>query len=448
MKDDLLQNITDFFIHHYKGGTVLLAYSGGPDSTALFHLIQIGGIIPLKNLHVCHVDHGWREESSKEAEELKKEVDRTDAHFYLKKLSKEIFEGRRSWEDLARQERKKAFHDLYRSLGCSCLILGHQADDQAETVLKRILEGASLAHFRSMDMVEDQDGMAVWRPLLRTPKEKILIWLQSRGISFHEDKTNVDPRFLRSRIRNTILPSLEEHFGKSIRSNLIHCADQARLLHSHLERCTQDLGEQAIEGPFGLMWEASLLQKKDPLELDFFLRQLFRKEGEPAPSRTLLQNILDACQQGSANARFPLKKNAMAIADRGYFFWLRKPIPMWDCEMSFKTGTYPVDNGKWVLERSPFAASSNWHSMWKGALSFEAPEGCTLLKPYLPSLMYSRSKDMDEWMCAHKVPAFLRRALPLLADESGILGELLTGALSTTDKKGMFYTLHFENNKN
>ena len=130
MKDRLLQTVKNFLNSRSPlDSPLLLGLSGGPDSLALFHLLlETSSFVPFK-LHVAHVDHGWREESSKEAQWLKSYVEKWGVPFYLKKL-----EGCLN-EEAAREGRLSFFSSLYRELGCKALLLGHQGDDQAETVL-------------------------------------------------------------------------------------------------------------------------------------------------------------------------------------------------------------------------------------------------------------------------------------------------------------------------
>src|SRR5271165_84222 len=97
------------------------------------------------DLHIAHVDHGWRPESSAEAEQLKSDVERLKLPFYLKRL-----ENIPMKENEARSARLGFFKELYDKLGCQALILGHHGDDQSETVLKRILEGASFSALKGI----------------------------------------------------------------------------------------------------------------------------------------------------------------------------------------------------------------------------------------------------------------------------------------------------------
>ncbi|MBS0615955.1 MAG: tRNA lysidine(34) synthetase TilS [Verrucomicrobia bacterium] len=281
MKARILQSVKEFLKKNFQEGKPLLVgFSGGPDSTALVHaLIECG----CNDLHLCHIDHGWREESGKEAEKLQSQTKLPFHLFRLEKVAKT--------EDAARQARLKIFHQLYQKLGCQALVLGHQGDDQSETVLKRILEGAHLTSLGGILPVHSWEGMPIWRPLLQMCKTEIIQWLTKKNIPYLEDSTNDDPAYLRARMRHTIFPWLAKEFGKEIAENLRHLGTSAQELKKYLEARTQPLrqaivktkGHQSIDlNPF-FPWE--------PLELKSFLKSwlpLSRTELESLCS--LLQN--------------------------------------------------------------------------------------------------------------------------------------------------------------
>ena len=233
MKDLILQNVKQFLDRHYKSGQpILLGCSGGPDSLALLHLlIDCLQFFPL-SIHVAHIDHGWRAESRAEAERLMAHVQEFNLPFHLHILEK----GEAASELDARMARLKFFNSLYQKLDCQALVLAHQGDDQAETVLKRILEGASLYALGGIRPSTAFQNMQIWRPLLKVQKKDILQWLEKRNLKSVDDPTNADPKYLRSRMRVKILPDLEESFGKAVSANLIRFGDLADEIKEYLIR--------------------------------------------------------------------------------------------------------------------------------------------------------------------------------------------------------------------
>src|SRR5258708_5164832 len=129
--------IRSFFItHNLTEKPLLLALSGGPDSMALFYQL-----LDLNHpFQVAHVDHGWRAESSQEGAILEELCREKKIALHLRKLK---LEGA-NLEDLSRKARLLFFQEVCSKEKLEGVLLAHHADDQAETVLKRVLEGASL----------------------------------------------------------------------------------------------------------------------------------------------------------------------------------------------------------------------------------------------------------------------------------------------------------------
>lgn len=216
MKDTLLAHVRDFLRPRLTDRPVILALSGGPDSTCLLALLlKYQKLYPL-TLHVAHVDHGWRPESAAEATAL---CASCPVPFHLHTLDMDPTAS--NLEDLGRQERLLYFSHLYQELNAEALLMAHQADDQAETVLKRLFEGGPLHGLLPEKMLH---GMRILRPLLDIRKERLLAYLSAANIPYLTDSTNTDPRFLRSRMRQTLIPLLEAHFGKKITGPLCRLA--------------------------------------------------------------------------------------------------------------------------------------------------------------------------------------------------------------------------------
>jgi tRNA(Ile)-lysidine synthase len=246
---------------------ILLGYSGGPDSTALLHLL-----LPYRDrLHLAHVDHGWRPESGEEAEQLRKQAESLSLPFHSIRLNNNELS-----ESAARANRLDYFQELYRHLGAQALLLGHQADDQAELVLKRLLEGASLFALKGMQPVSTYEGMQVIRPLLSHTKREILQWLERRQIPYFSDATNRDTRFLRARMREETLPLLERSFGKGVARNLTFLGDEAEEIARYFSALNQPMLQRALsQGKI----ERSALSSLPPLQVRYFLREWIRAKG-------------------------------------------------------------------------------------------------------------------------------------------------------------------------
>ncbi len=205
------------------GEAILIACSGGPDSTAL--LDALARLAPPRgwSLAVAHVDHGLRQGSEDEAAMVGALASARGLGFNA--LTVEVEAGG-SLQDRARTARHAALRAEADRIGASVIALGHTADDQAETVLMRALAGASPAGLPAM--AERERGLA--RPLLRVWREATIAYCAALGIVPVEDPSNADPRFLRSRVRHELIPALEAVFPGARRRLVVLAERQRRML--------------------------------------------------------------------------------------------------------------------------------------------------------------------------------------------------------------------------
>jgi tRNA(Ile)-lysidine synthase len=205
------------------GETVVVACSGGPDSTAL--LDSLARLGPPRGwiLHVVHVDHGLRPGSGDEAAVVGRLASRLGLDFTPTRV--EVGSGP-SLQDRARRARHRALAAVADAVGATAIALGHTADDQAETVLMRLLTGASPGGIRAM--AERETRLA--RPLLRVWREATVAYCAALSLAPLDDPSNRDPRFLRSRVRHDLLPALEAVFPGARRRLTVLAERQRRLL--------------------------------------------------------------------------------------------------------------------------------------------------------------------------------------------------------------------------
>lgn len=290
-----MKQVAEFLKRHWdQKSPLLLACSGGTDSKALLYVLYESRV----NLHVAHVDHGWRAKSAEEAEKLKKEVASLGYPFH----STRLVPSGKNREAAARQKRIEFFRSLFEKFPFQALLLAHQAEDLAETVLKRILEGAHLSSAGGMQSLSHLENLPVWRPMLSVKKAEILSFLKEKALTPFLDPTNSDPAYLRSRLREEIFPFLSRSFGKETVGNLVCFSERAYELKEYLERKTASIPRS--QGPWGT---ALFLQGVERLEARYLLKKYVRL------SRPVLEKILDWVKEG----RPKRKISTHIFVDRG-----------------------------------------------------------------------------------------------------------------------------------
>jgi len=210
------------------GDVVLAAVSGGADSVALLHaLVTLAPAWRLR-LHVLHVDHGLRPDSARDGAFVQALGARLGVPVEVAVV--DVPPG--SLEDAARAARYAALQACARRVGATRIALGHTADDQAETVLMRLLAGSGVRGLAGIPPVRG----AIIRPLIERRRADVLAALASAGLDWVEDPTNRDPKFLRNRVRHELLPLLVDAWEPDVVARLNRVARDAREAVDALDR--------------------------------------------------------------------------------------------------------------------------------------------------------------------------------------------------------------------
>jgi tRNA(Ile)-lysidine synthase len=204
--------------------SVLAAVSGGADSTALLCMLHaLKERCAIRRLGVLHVNHGLRGRASDGDEAFVASLARRmRLPLYLKKLSGTTLHaaGTEAW---ARRERYGFFDAVRERERYDAVATGHTADDQAETVLFRLMRGTGLRGLRGI-LADRGDG--VIRPMIDCRRKEILAWLRSRRLRFRHDASNDDRAFRRNQIRHEVLPLIERS-EPDARKLLVRIAEKA-----------------------------------------------------------------------------------------------------------------------------------------------------------------------------------------------------------------------------
>lgn len=214
----------------FRGAScVLVGCSGGPDSQVLLHALHL-----LREQHGCRliaasVDHGLRPAAKDELAKVCALAYALDIPFVSLQVT--VAKGA-SVQAQARAARYAALLSSAEAHGAQRVAVGHTLDDQAETVLARLLRGTSLEGLRGVAPAR-QDGVV--RPLIDVRRSDVLAHAEEHNLSFAEDPSNRDPRFTRVRVRHTLLPSLAEE-NPHIAAQLSALADDVREVAEWLEK--------------------------------------------------------------------------------------------------------------------------------------------------------------------------------------------------------------------
>jgi tRNA(Ile)-lysidine synthase len=220
-----------------RGSTVVVGLSGGADSVALTDALAALRRRRGFRLVAAHLDHGLRPGSADDADFCEELCRRLDVPFRRggADVRARAARERGGLEQAARRERYGFLRRVRDEEGAGAIAVAHTRDDQAETLLLRLLRGAGATGLAGM---RPRKGDLL-RPLLAVPREEVLAHLRERGLAWCEDPSNVDPAHRRNRVRHELLPYLEERFNPGIRAALARTAgllaDEAAHVHQEAE---------------------------------------------------------------------------------------------------------------------------------------------------------------------------------------------------------------------
>ncbi|MHB8908739.1 MAG: tRNA lysidine(34) synthetase TilS [Syntrophales bacterium] len=240
----IVRKTIEYFRMLEGGDHLLVAVSGGPDSVALLQaLFRLSADYRLR-LTAAHLNHGLRGDEAKREQEF---VSRLCAGMGITCISKTVnmhvlWRGSgKSLEEIGREERYRFLFAAAEACGARKIATGHHRDDQAETVLINLIRGSGPEGLKGIRPV--RDGRII-RPLLNVRREEILEFLNREGLAYVVDSSNLNPMFLRNRMRSELIPELARRFNPRIVEGLSHMAEIVRREDDYLQAAVREILRQ------------------------------------------------------------------------------------------------------------------------------------------------------------------------------------------------------------
>ncbi len=300
--------------------TVLAAVSGGPDSVFMLHVLtelreELGF-----GVKVAHLDHGFRGEESREDAEFVREVaDGLGLPCICEEISVPRFLLSRSMsaQDAARMLRYQFLVKTSKLEYCQRIATGHNADDQAETVLMRVIRGAGPDGLAG---IPPKRGGTIIRPIIRIWRSEIERYLSEKELPYRTDESNLDSKYTRNRVRNELLPVLEA-YNPGIRRSLVNLGTIMTDVAAHLERATDlalpEVVERATVGQFVL--DLAKLTDYDEASQRSVFRRLFESLRPDLPPLGFrhVENLLELLRRGEVGTSVELPDGARGRLEHG-----------------------------------------------------------------------------------------------------------------------------------
>lgn len=307
---------------------LLIGVSGGSDSVALLYLLHEWMAGEPGVLGVAHLNHGIRDEVADADEAFVRDL---AAHLnrpcHTRRVDVPALSKANglSTEMAARAARQAFFADCVREHGYELVVLAHTRDDQAETLLLRLLRGAGASGLSAMAPETTVDGVRYRRPLLSVSKADVRAELERRGAAWREDTSNADPVYLRNRVRNRLVPLLQQEFNPNIVDTLARTATILRDEDREQEQRTDiDLSHCVTDRPDTLdvarCINLSLVRRRRVirrwlLSLDTVTEAL---------SFDAVERVLDLCTDQQGTAQTPLEGGGLVRREYDRLLYVRK----------------------------------------------------------------------------------------------------------------------------
>jgi len=419
-----------------KGDRLIVGVSAGVDSMVLLHLLDACRETFHLSLIVAHVNHGFRPEASeREAELVQKESARLRLPFEYGQFNVREFQklGGFSPQDAARRIRFRFFYDLLGKHHAQKIALGHNADDQAETVLLRLIRGSGLRGLKGILPI--REGKVI-RPLLEVWREEIDSFALGKKIPFLLDSSNLKKDYLRNRIRLSLIPFIEEEYQPHFKETLLRTSAILREEDDYLERGAEEAYQKIVR------------RAKDTLSFKFSEYQSLHRAIQWRVIKKIVQGILGggtAVEDGGEAEVHKIHQNLHRsspsfLLGLSHGFWVEKrydlvlwgkgevkPSPPFEVDLISPGHTFVEEIGKEVvIEETDRGQFEDYSGPPDTALmDYESLRFPLKMRNFRPGdrfcpLGVKGAQKLKDFFIDHKVPKFERPRVPLIVSEEMI----------------------------
>ncbi len=209
-----------------RGDKIVVALSGGPDSVALMDVLA--KMAPEMDLQIiaAHFNHELRGRESDEDEIFCRQLtEKYDLPFHARRMDRSLRKRGESPEDFYRRQRYLFLQEAAEKFKAQKVALGHNMEDQAQTILMRLLQGSSLEGLKGIPLL--REGRFI-RPLIEISRPEIMEYLKKNNLVYRQDSTNKNTQFLRNKIRIKLIPFLKKEFNPRLENSLAQTAEILR----------------------------------------------------------------------------------------------------------------------------------------------------------------------------------------------------------------------------
>ena len=409
--------------HLPKDTPVLVAFSGGADSSALLHILTEDAKFHGYVLHAAHFNHQIRgDEAERDAKFCRSVCEKLNIPFHLGSADIPLLarDSGNSIEAEARERRYNFFAKIMRENGIRILVTAHHAEDQIESVMLHILRGSSVSGLCGISPCRIfADDLLLVRPLLNTEKEDILSYCEKNNVEFVTDSTNSDISYARNFIRAELSPKMRE-LQPNLTKIFQRLSENATEADDFIESSAKAFISKCENGiPLSKLNELHPALKSRVIALTFD-----EYSGGASLEHTHIKSIIELVSKAQPHSSISLPNKVAAKIENGRLVFSEDNKEYTDgFILSFTTGILPLPNGVTItVEINPTNNPLNSDvfldvncDMLNHSAHFRSKnDGDTIFTGKM-------NKKVKKLLNEKKVPLNLRKKLPLLICENEIL---------------------------
>ena len=443
-----MENVLDYIKENnlIKSGEIIgVACSGGRDSISLLHYLNSVKVELDCEVVAINVDHGIRQNSALDTEFVMQfcKDHKIRAYKFKGEAVKVAKEEKLTLEQAARKVRYGVFETVIKKGLVDKIALAHHMYDQAETILLNILRGAGLKGARGMEPI--RDGIYI-RPLLNTPRENIMAYIDEFALEYVDDETNKDTTYSRNYLRNVVMPTLRKHFH-GVERNLINfasvCAKDDDYINSKIDMSTMIEGNNMIKVPLSYFYQ-------DEAIVNRILMRVFAKFSRQDFERKHIDIVRSFALEANNGSVINLPFKVKVLKEYDY-------IVIGHIKKSEIVGEYEFTSGKLKIEGYGIIRTTNSkvltepkrhqhiidaEKLPQGAIWRFRKEG-DIFSP----LGLGGTKKLKDYFIDKKIPQRMRNEIPVLAVGDKILAVAdieIADEIKVTNDTKRFYKINYE----
>jgi tRNA(Ile)-lysidine synthase len=413
-----------------RGDCVVVAVSGGADSVALLYLLwELRHSLGI-DLQVAHLDHGLRGQSSgQDARYVRRLAGRLDLPITVERAEIPARpEG--GLEEAARRVRYDFLHRVAARQRAQRIATGHTADDQAETVLMRLIRGAGSEGLGGIPPVR---GVIV-RPLIQVRREQIMKYLKRHRLRPRQDRTNRQLHLVRNRVRWELIPLLKRSYNPNIVGTLNRIADLEREEGEYFRQLSQTLIKRAVQkvSKGKIILDLSRFGDYFIIGQKYLIRELIRSlKGDLRHIESRhLDGIVHLARRGSVGSRITLPQGLVVERGRNILVFMRG-VPSPFCQELKVPGITRLPEIGWtcrarLVKREKIPWPPREGDEYQAFLDWARMHGPFVLRSRRPGdrfqpLGMRGTRKLTDYFIDRKIPKGLRDEIPLLVSGDDII---------------------------